>query len=106
MAPAVSRAATEEQILELAADAGVKGICVAWARQLPDAYAIAVPFPSAKDRWIIICEARWFLEPDLRASTVAHELAHFTAPSDPGHGRAWRRDYRRLLRRAEEIDWT
>lgn len=100
MRPALTRA--EESILELAEEAGIR-LHVAWARELPDAYAVALDW-GAETAWVVVCERRWVLHPEQRAGTVAHELAHLLT-RDMDHGPAWRRAYRRIRRLAEEHEW-
>lgn len=92
----------EESILELATELGLD-VHVAWARRLPDSYAVVLDWGD-EGRWVIVCERRWTLEPKWRAATIAHELAHL-ATQDMEHGPTWRRAYRRIRRLAEEHEW-
>ena len=97
----------ERLFVELAAEVDPQlaaALHVVWARCLPDSYALALPFSTA-DRWVLVCEARWWAEPEQRADTAAHEIAHLLS-GDYGHGPKFRRAFRRLLRISREMEWT
>lgn len=97
----------ERLIVELAADVSpqlARAIRVVWARDLPDAYALALRF-AKRDQWIVIDERLWQHFPEERADTAAHEVAHLLS-EDCGHGPEWRKAFRRLRRVALEMDWS
>lgn len=100
------RARAERRVRELAAAVDVAladAVRVVWAASLPDCYALALAF-TERDQWVLLCAERWRTEPDQRADTVAHELAHLHS-GDSSHGRAWRRAYRRIRAMAREMTW-
>jgi predicted metallopeptidase len=105
------RRLAEERILDLAAEVCPRlapSVHVVWARVLPDTYALACVH-SSSHLWIVLCEHRWIAEPEERADTVAHELAHLRIDTAGGeelpHGPRWRRVFRSYRRVAREMEW-
>jgi Zn-dependent protease with chaperone function len=104
------RARVEHLVRELLSESDpalASRLCIYWARALPDVFALAWINPSPR---ILMCETAWdALDAQSRADLAAHEAAHILTdertPEKQTHGPRWKKNYRKLLSLALEMEW-